>query len=94
MQTENYRVSWKHDTYVPPSSNVGQTRQTTICYLKDAEGNILHEGSVGCFHKDRPNRLVAIKESFKKAVQNVTDKKVRAALWEGFLLNSPKCKEC
>ena len=95
MKIENIRVSWKHEDYLPITKGfeVPQRRQTT-CFIKDKDNVILQEGIVGQYYKDVPNRKIAMRESFKKAVKKIPSKNVRKELWEQFIAISPKCINC
>lgn len=104
---ENVRISWKHDEYTP-ESQVGVKvvnnklsksvstvlRNRTTCFIKNSDGDVLYTGVVKQYFKDKPNRKTALKESFKKAVSQIPTKAHRAALWEQFKNNSPKCVNC
>lgn len=92
----NYRVSWRHDTYSPITREVLNTpqRNQTTCYIKNNDGVVLYEGTVKQYFKDTPNRKIAMKESFKKAVNNIPSRITRRELWGQFKTISPKCLSC
>lgn len=104
---ENVRISWLHQEYTPESqigvkvvnnklskSSDVVLRNRTTCFIKNENGEVLFEGTVGQYYKDKPNRKVALKESFKKAVSQIPSKAHRKDLWEQFKEKSPKCVNC
>lgn len=75
------------------------TRDSTTCIItftdtpEDSKG-LSVSATVGRFYKDVPNRNVARREAFKKAVSQIPDKSLRAELWESFKSTSSKCLNC
>ena len=83
MKVESINVYWEHSTYVPSEKQV-VFRETTTCYIED-RGELQCFGTVGRYFKDKPNKKIAIRESFKKAVNKIPYKELRTKLWNSFI---------
>lgn len=100
MYTENFKVHWKHEQYLPKAvvrkqGEEVKHRDMTTCFIEIPGGAIVSQSTVRQFHKDAPNRRAALKESFKRAAgsTNIT-KEQRKELWEGFKAHNSKCLNC
>lgn len=92
MKIDKINVYWEHKMYVP-KSHVLKAREKTTCYIEE-EGELQVMASVGRFYKDSPNRKIAIRESFKKAVSKIEGKSLRTSLWDEFKKNNMRCINC
>jgi hypothetical protein len=104
---ENYRIAWRYEKYSPETKFIGDKssikmsnnrglveRDMTICYITTETKDVIGKGIVKQHYKDVPNRKIAMKESFKRAVEQITNREVRTYLWEQFKTRSPKCINC
>ena len=91
MKTQNFRVYYTHGKYNPLTTS---EKDMTTCHICDHNGNEIISASVGRFHKDTPNRKVAVRESFKKATEELTNKNAKRELWMAFAETNKKCLTC
>lgn len=69
-------------------------RNKTTCIIEDTQGVVVSKSEVKQYFKDTPNRKIALKESFKRAVSAVYGKENRRELWEGFKEHNSRCLNC
>lgn len=74
---ENLRIVWKHTTYSPKE---GVERPRTICCILNSNNETIYNGVADCYFKDLPNRKIALKQSFRKAVLSIPDRRLRSIL--------------
>ena len=92
MKVNNFNVYWEYGVYTP-KAHIEVERECTSCVI-EYENVILSVGKVGCMYKDTPNRRIARKESFKKAVTHIRDKKDKKLLWNAFIEQHSNCLHC
>lgn len=93
---ENLRIYWGYGKYNPIVKEQKSTeeRDTTTCVVETADGVQIAVGRVFQYYKDAPNRKLARRESFKKAVSQLPTREERKMAWSVFNEKFPKCVNC
>lgn len=93
---ENYRIYWNYGQYNPviKGKESSVEREFTQCVIETPLGESVSIGTVKQYHKDVPNRKIARKESFKRAVAGLATKEERKMAWSLFNTKYPKCVTC
>lgn len=91
---ENLRIYWNYGQYNPviKGEESSVQRDFTQCII-EVEGKAVF-GTVKQYHKDVPNRKIARKESFKRAVLSLPNKEEIKMAWSVFNEKFPKCVNC
>lgn len=91
---ENYRIYWNY-TQEKPMIREGlysaKLREVTHCVVETGKEVVF--GTVRQYYKDAPNRKLARRESFKRAVLGLS-KEDRKIAWSVFNTKFPKCVNC
>ena len=90
---ENIRIYWEYNQYRPVVRGEQSviTKELTNCIIETGERVVT--GTAKQYHKDVPNRKVARKESFMKAVKCL-EREERKIVWSIFNERFPKCVNC
>lgn len=91
---ENLRIYWEYNQYNPvvKGEESKVAREVTQCTIENGEQMVY--GTVRQYHKDVPNRKIARKESFKRAVSSLQSREERKMAWSVFNEKFPKCLSC
>lgn len=92
---QDLRIYWEYNQYKPMvkgNLQLEEEREVTTCVVETGE-RVLSE-SVRQYYKDAPNRKLARRESFKKAVSQLPSREERKMAWSVFNEKFPKCVNC